>query len=164
MFYGSAAYSGAPAAFDQSVFINTPITVDAQGNVYFGFVVTGANPAGLTSGIARIGADGSGSFAPAATLAGDTLIAKVAMNSAPAVSNDGQTLYVVVNTASAATPSGVQYGYLLALDSHALTLRRRASLIDPRTAIVVESDPSRLLERMESYAPPLRARVEIRRG
>lgn len=136
VFYGSAAYDAAPAAFDQSVFINTPITVDAQGNVYFGFVVTGANPAGLSSGIARIGADGSGSWAPAAALAGDATIAKVAMNSAPAISNDGQTLYVVVNAASAATPVNVQYGYLLALDSQALTLRRRASLVDPRTAIV----------------------------
>lgn len=136
VFYGSAAYNAAPATFDQSVFINTPITVDAQGNVYFGFVVSGTNPAGLTSGIARIGADGSGSWAPAATLAGDTTIAKVAMNSAPALSNDGQTVYVVVNAASAATPVGVQYGYLLALDSQALTLRRRASLVDPRTAVV----------------------------
>ena len=136
IFYGSPAYNGAPTAFDQSVFINTPITVDAQGNVYFGFVVTGANPTGLTSGIARIGADGSGSWASAATLAGDATIAKVAMNSAPAVSNDGQTLYVVVNAASAATPVGVQYGYLLALDSQALTLRRRASLIDPNTTVV----------------------------
>ena len=136
VFYGSAAYGAAPAAFDQSVFINTPITVDAQGTVYFGFVVTGANPAGLSSGIARIGADGSGSWASAAALAGDATIAKVAMNSAPAVSNDGLTLYVVVNAASAATPIGVQYGYLLALDSQTLTLRRRAGLVDPRTAVV----------------------------
>ena len=135
VFYGAPAYNGAPAAFDQSVFINTPITIDAQGNAYFGFVVSGANPAGLTSGIARIGADGSGSWAPAATLAGDPTIAKVAMNSAPALSNDGQTLYVVVNAASAATPLGVQYGYLLALDSQALTLRRRASLVDPGSGI-----------------------------
>ena len=47
----------APAAFDASVFINTPLTVDAQGNVFFGFVVTGANPAGLVSGIARVDAE-----------------------------------------------------------------------------------------------------------
>jgi len=136
VFYGSAAYNGAPAAFDQSVFINTPITVDAQGNIYFGFIVTGTNPAGLSSGVARIGADGSGSWAAAATLAGDATIAKVAMNSAPAVSGDGQTLYVVVNAASAATPVAVQYGYLLALDSQALTLRRKANLVDPNTAVV----------------------------
>ena len=47
VFYGAAAYNAAPATFDASVFINTPLTVDAQGNVFFGFVVTGANPAGL---------------------------------------------------------------------------------------------------------------------
>ena len=136
VFYGSAAYNSAPTAFDQSVFINTPITVDAQGAAYFGFVVTGANPAGLTSGIARVAADGSGTWASAATLAGDATIAKVAMNSAPAVSIDGQTVYVVVNAASAATPVGVQYGDLLALDSQALTLRRRASLVDPNTGVL----------------------------
>ena len=136
VFYGAPAYNSAPTAFNQSVFINTPVTVDAQGNAYFGFVVTGTNPGGLTSGIARIGADGSGSWAPAAALSGDATIAKVAMNSAPAVSNDGQTVYVVVNAASAATPIGVQYGYLLALNSQTLTVRSSRSLVDPRTAVV----------------------------
>jgi hypothetical protein len=52
------------------------------------------------------------------------------------VSADGQTLYVVVNASSAANALGVQFGYLLALDSHTLTLRRKASLIDPRSAVV----------------------------
>ena len=54
VFYGAAAYNANPARFDGSVFINTPVTADAQGNVFFGFLVTGANPAGLVSGIARV--------------------------------------------------------------------------------------------------------------
>ena len=58
VFFGAAAYAAAPAVYDASVFINTPITVDPLGNVFFGFIVTAANPAGLESGIARIGADG----------------------------------------------------------------------------------------------------------
>ena len=33
------------------------------GNVFFGFKVTGANPAGLESGIARVDADGNGTWA-----------------------------------------------------------------------------------------------------
>lgn len=129
VFYGAAAYNAAPAAFDASVFINTPLTIDAQGNVFFGFVVTGANPAGLASGIARVDANGNGSWTSAATVAGDPGIAKVAMNSAPALSADAKTLYVAVNAALVA--GQVQGGYLLALDSTTLALKRRVLLVDP---------------------------------
>ena len=129
VFFGAAAYAAAPALYDSSVFINTPITVDPLGNVFFGFIVTAANPAGLESGIARIGADGVGSWVSARIIAGDPGVAKMATNSAPALSPDLGTLYVAVN----ANPvSGtVQGGYLLALDSATLALRNRALLIDP---------------------------------
>ena len=140
VFYGATAYAAAPAAFDATVFINTPVTVDPAGNVYFGFVVTGANPAGLTSGIARIGADGSGAWVAAATAAGDAGIAKVAMNSAPALSPDHATLYVAVNTAPGAT---VQSGYLLALDSATLATKQKVALRDPDSGTVARiSDDS----------------------
>ena len=129
VFYGSAAYNASPAAFDASVFVNTPLTVDAQGNVYFGFVVTAANPAGLASGIARVDANGVGVWTSASVAAADAAIAKVAMNSAPALSPDGRTLYVAVNTAPQA--GVVQAGYLLALDSTTLGLKSRAALVDP---------------------------------
>ncbi len=131
MFYGAVAYAASPATFDATVFINTPITVDVAGNVFFGFIVTGANPAGLSSGIARISAAGVGSWAAAATLAGDSTIAKVAMNCAPAVSPDGATLYVAVN--QPVTSGVVQSGYLLALDSTTLALKARVALVDPAT-------------------------------
>ncbi len=131
VFYGAVAYAASPATFDATVFINTPITVDVAGNVFFGFIVTGANPAGLSSGIARISAAGVGSWAAAATLAGDSTIAKVAMNCAPAVSPDGATLYVAVNQPAV---SGIaQSGYLLALDSTTLALKARVALVDPAT-------------------------------
>jgi len=130
VFYGAAAYTANAAALDASVFINTPITVDAQGNVFFGFVA-GANPIGLVSGVARIGADGAGSWVAAAAAAGDVAIAKVAMNSAPAMSSDAKTLYVVVNSAPAA--GSVQGGYLLALDSATLATKGKALLLDPAT-------------------------------
>lgn len=131
VFYGAALYNANPAAFDSTVFVNAPITVDSAGNVFFGFIVTGANPAGLASGIARISAAGVGSWAAASTLAGDPAIAKLAMNCAPAVSVDLATLYVAVNRPVVA--GALQSGYLLALDSSSLALKGKAPLLDPGT-------------------------------
>ena len=131
VFYGAAAYDANPAAFDSTVFINTPITVDATGNVFFGFMVTGTNPAGLVSGIARISAAGVGSWAAAATLAADAAIAKVAMNCAPALSPDLATLYFAVNRPVVA--GTLQSGYLLAVDSGTLALKGKVALRDPGT-------------------------------
>ncbi len=139
VFYGSAAYNLAPASYDSSVYINTPLTADAQGNVYFGFIVTGSNAAGLGSGIARLAADGSGIWIMASAAAGDATITRVAMNSAPALSNDGSTLYVAVNT----TPVvGRPTGYLLSLDSTTLATKAKIHLDDPLsgTAAALSND------------------------
>ena len=129
VFYGAATYASAPATFDATIFINTPITIDTQGNAFFGFIATGANPAGLSSGLARIAANGVGSWVAAATAAGDSGIEKVAMNSAPALSPDASTLYIAVNTS--ADSGSVQSGYLLALDSATLATRAKVALLDP---------------------------------
>ncbi len=128
-FYGDAAYAGASATFDATVFINTPLTSDSQGNVFFGFTVTGSNPAGLTGGIARIGVDGSGTWVAASTAAADVGMTKTATNSAPALSADERTLYVVVNTTPPAGSPAT--GRLLALDSSTLATRAAAPLVDP---------------------------------
>ena len=53
-FYGDAAYASDSAAFDGSVFVNTPLTSDEDGNVYFGVQVIGANPAGVASCLVKI--------------------------------------------------------------------------------------------------------------
>jgi hypothetical protein len=129
VFYGDAAYAAAPAVFDSVVRINTPLTPDSAGNVYFGFIVSGANPAGLVSGIARVGADGSGAWVGASAAAGDVAIGQVAMNSAPALSPDGTKLYVAVNTP--ASPTARQTGYLLVLDSTSLVTIAHTVLADP---------------------------------
>ncbi len=129
VFYGADAYSAAAATFDSSVFINTPITLDSQRNAFFGFQVTGDNPAGLTSGLARVSADGAGTWAAASALAGDAAIDKLATNSAPALSTDEQTLYVAVNALD--STSSAEPAYLLALDTQTLAMRARALLTDP---------------------------------
>ena len=128
-FFGDAVYNANPATFNATVFINTPLTADAQGNVFFGFHVTGANPAGLVSGIARVTPNGTATWVGAAAAASDGAIQKPAMNCAPALSNDGGTLYIAVNIA----PGGgvTQRGYLLALDSTTLATRARVALTDP---------------------------------
>ena len=131
VFYGAAAYAAGPTAFDASIYVNTPITVDSQGNVFFGFIATAANPAGLTSGVARIAADGVGSWVSAAAAAGDPAIVKVAMNSAPALSPDLGTLYLAVNRA--VVSGSVQSGYLLARDSKTLAAKGKVALLDPGT-------------------------------
>lgn len=129
-FYGDAIYNANAAALDASVFINTPLTSDAGGNVYFGYVVTGANPAGLTGGgIVRIAANGTPTFvsvASAVTVPGAT---KTATNAAPALSNDGSALYVLVNNVP---PQGVRpSGRLLRLNATTLATLSDIALLDP---------------------------------
>jgi hypothetical protein len=123
-FYGNATYTASKAAFDSSVFINTPITADSQGNIYFGFIALANNPGQLASGFARIGADGSTSWNAVSTLAQDVNVTKPATSSAPALSSDQKTLYVAVNGSTGR-------GYLLALDAATLALKGKALLVDP---------------------------------
>jgi hypothetical protein len=141
VFYGADIYATAATQLNAMVSINTPITVDSQRNAFFGFQVTGANPAGLISGIARVGAGGAGSWLAASDAAGDPAIDKVATNSAPALSADEQTLYVAVNALD--NLASGKRGYLLALDSRTLAIKASAPLIDPATrAPAVVTDDS----------------------
>ncbi|WP_395403884.1 hypothetical protein ACHMW6_34100 [Pseudoduganella sp. UC29_106] len=120
VFYGDANYAANRAALDQQIFINTPITADSAGNLYFGFLANAGNSLNLVSGIARLGADGKGSWVSASDASGDSLITAVAMNSAPAVSADQKTLYVVTKTAGTD-------GYLVALDAATLQPKSKAA-------------------------------------
>jgi len=123
-FYGLATYQADPKPYKRSVMIDTPITSDEAGDIFFGFVVTGATPAGLQSGIARIGADGQGSWISAAAAApGDTSITQVAMNCAPAISADQSTVYIAV--------SDGEWGDLVGLDATTLQPKYQAALTDP---------------------------------
>ncbi len=132
-FYGIGNYQGNPTAYQQNVFINTPITSDAAGNVYFGYqVMNSAAVGGLQSGLARIDAAGNGTFVPAASLAptGDTSIRKLPNASAPAISPDGSKVYFAI-TSSTGTGSG--NGYLVALNTANMSLAGRVDLVDPRS-------------------------------
>jgi hypothetical protein len=122
-FYGIGNYSH--AAYDSTVFIDTPLTVDRAGNLYFGFVVTGPNPLNLQSGIARIDPNGNGTWVAAGTAAGGNGITQVAQNCAPALSNDGSLVYIAVSSGSQGS------GYLVALNSTTLAPVSRVALNDP---------------------------------
>jgi hypothetical protein len=122
-FYGIANYTH--AGFDGTVYISTPITSDANGDIFFGFQVTGSNPLNLQSGIARIGADGTGSWVTTTAASGDSGLVEVPQNCAPALSADGNTLYIAVSSGNFGR------GDLLALNSTTLATLGKVALIDP---------------------------------
>ena len=133
VFYGASQYSQHKSVYNAEVYIDTPLTTDGQGDVYFGFVVAGATPANLQSGVARIDANGNGSWVGIAAAAGDGSMQQVPANSAPALSNDGQTLYVAATNTSLIGGGGFGSGYLLALDSTTLATKGKIFLHDPQS-------------------------------
>ncbi len=134
-FFGLSNYLASPASFNATVFINTPITADTAGNIYFGFRTIGAAPLGLQSGVARIDANGNGTWVSAlAASGGDTTIVGVPHQAAPALSNDGQTLYMIV-VGSDTSPNP----YLVGLDPTSLALKESSPGVKMRIAL---KDPS----------------------
>lgn len=124
-FYGQKNFQDDPSAYKQAVQISTPLTADTHGNLFFGFLAIGSTPIGLQSGLARIAADGTGTWASATFLSGDPFITEVSMSCAPALSPDGKILYVAVSSGD------FGYGYLLALNSNTLAVINRVLLTDP---------------------------------
>ncbi len=136
-FYGLAAHDARAAAYNAAVEISTPLTAGAGGALYFGFTVapgsllTGTDGRVLRSGLARLSPDGSGVWVAASDAAsdaagdaaGDAAIDRVAMNAAPALSRDGNTVYAVVSNGTS--------GELLALDSGTLATKSKVALTDP---------------------------------
>ncbi len=125
------------AANKNNVYINTPLTSDANGNIFFGYQVNGAAPLpGLgTGGIGALYLNGNGTYTPsyvqASVAAGnDASIGKVVQNSAPALSADGSTVHVAVN----ASYVGFSSGYLLALNSSNLSTIAKVRPMDPSPA------------------------------
>jgi hypothetical protein len=127
VFYGQATYAANQAVLNNVIQISTPITADRSGDIFFGFVAGVGNPAGVVSGIARIGPTGAGTWVSATSLAGnDPNITQVALNCAPALSNDEGTIYVAVS-------GGAEFsnGYLVSLSATTLAPIAHVHLFDP---------------------------------
>src|SRR5690348_13025781 len=124
VFYGLANYLADTNAYLTNVFIDTPITSDRYGDIFFGFQVTGPTPLNLQGGIARIDLNGTGTWLAASNAAGDVWINKVAQNRAPALNNDQRILYFAVDNGS------YNAGYLVAVDSRTLAPLARTRLLD----------------------------------
>jgi len=128
-FYGLENYLADPGVY-QRVKINTPLTADAEGNLYFGFTVIGITPVGLRSGLARISHDGTGTWVSAQSISGDDpFVSKIATSCAPALSSDGSIVYVATGSFD------FGFGYLVALDSRTLQVINRVRLSDPASGL-----------------------------
>jgi hypothetical protein len=123
VFYGAAQWRAHRSLYDRSVQITTPLTAGPDGSVYFGFTVTGATPAHIASGIARIDARGRATWISAAAAGGSRGIDSVAMNCAPALSPSGTTVYLTVTSPTR--------GVLVGLNATTLAPRYHVQLNDP---------------------------------
>ncbi|WP_435010240.1 hypothetical protein P12x_001490 [Tundrisphaera lichenicola] len=133
-FYSSVAdYNANKLSFNSSVFICTPITADDDGNLYFGFAILApAAGAPAKGGLARISKAGVGTYVTAAAATGDATMQKVVYNGAPALSQDGTTVYVGVNDKVNGN-SGFGTGFLVALDSQTLATKGKIRLKDVKS-------------------------------
>jgi hypothetical protein len=125
VFYGAGQWKAHRAAYDKAVQITTPLTAGADGSVYFGFTVTGATSAHLSSGIARIDAHGHATWITAAAAAPKRRVTGVAINCAPALSPSGTTVYITVTSPTR--------GILVGLNATTLKPRFHVLLKDPVT-------------------------------
>jgi hypothetical protein len=123
-FYGNANYTANESALQSDVQIDTPLTSDRYGDIFFGFQTSGSPPLGLVPGIARVDSSGSGTWVSATSAASDPAITQVVTNCAPALSNDHKTLYIAVSDGD------FEGGYLLALDSRTLATVGKVRLKD----------------------------------
>jgi hypothetical protein len=131
---GLQDYLNNKSTFDAKVHIESAITPDSQGNVYFGFRVTGTNPAGLVSGIAKVTPAGVGSWVSVQSTTSilpsgvDTNIDWVHRYSAFALSNNESTLYLAARDKDSA-----YYGRLIGIKTSDLSPQYVSGVLkDPR--------------------------------
>ncbi len=128
-FYGLANYDASRAAYQSSIQISTPLTADVAGNIYFGYRANGSNPLVIRDGFARIAPDGTAIYTSALTATSGSH-GHTVTNAAPAVSLDGQSIYVAVSGAQ-----GFGTGKLLKLNSATLATQSSVALKDVKSGL-----------------------------
>lgn len=143
-FYTSVAnYNSSPSTY-KNIKICTPITGDSKGNFFFGYYVT--DPTGIpsnvlaaigTGGVVKFNTAGRFTFRTAASLVPGTV--RPPINCAPALSNDGKSVYVGLRALPTTT------AYLVKLNAsdpgprdpsagdQALALQAYVHVVDPYT-------------------------------
>lgn len=130
VFYTSLADFNANKTGYLPIKICTPIISDKSGNLFFGYEVTATVPSSASKlgsgGIAKVNAlTGVGSFVSVAGLAIDSSLSRPAINAAPALSNDGESIYVALTGGS---------NVLAKLSTANLALEASVVLQDPSVA------------------------------
>lgn len=133
VFYGGSNFFNNRATYADTVKINTPLTVDARGNLWYGFRTFGTTadktPIGsvnLLSGVAKLSASGSGQWKSVVDITGDPDAVHVQTQCSPGLSPDGSTVYLVIRRGSGG-------GYLVGLNSFTLATRYIRRLYDPKS-------------------------------
>ena len=126
-FYGDSNFALNNSGYLNNVKICTPLTTSLDGSIYFGFMVLGANPSNLTSGLGKIDKDGNGSWIPATTMTNDVSVNQIKINCAPALDAHCQNVYITCNTGSFGR------GYLCRVNPATMLPLGRVPLIDPKS-------------------------------
>jgi hypothetical protein len=134
-FYTTFADYTAHAEAYAPIQINTPITPDGEGNIYFGYAVNGTLPSNLanlgTGGIVKMNVSNhQSSYASLQSLGLPAGVNQIQTNAAPALSLDGQHIYLAVD---------INYGsggpgYLAKVNASTLTTEATVALMDPAVA------------------------------
>jgi hypothetical protein len=128
IFYTSLQDFNANFAAYTAVKIVTPLTSDANGNIYFGYEVNGSMPASFnlgSGGVVKISAaTGVAIYKSVQTSNIDSSISRPAFNAAPALSNDGSQVYFTM------VGNG---GFLAEFSTSYLSLTHSVHMADPTT-------------------------------
>jgi hypothetical protein len=136
-FYGLSNYTANESEYNNSIYINTGLTVDSSGNVYFGFTETGTNPSNITDGgVVKISPSGTATYSLAYSAVGQTNDGNwnPALGTAPAVSNDGSIVYFGIDDSGYALANygaGEYDSYLVGFNTATMAPLYSVQLIDP---------------------------------